>query len=276
MSQSFPSLDPLAIRATLNAVHAYTQVIGDWLGSGLPRRKHWWQLTVHPSIGGISTGLVQMGINFELELELGRDRLLGQVAGGGSFSERMAGRPASELAEIVRGFLIYHGIEPDRIPVDKKRESHAMETPAYSAEIAETLGETLRSVNAALATFRAGIHEETSPIQIWPHHFDLAMLWLPGKKIPGQDQENEEYSDTQMNFGFTFGDKGIPEPYFYITAYPLPDVFTGLALPHGTTWHDDGFSGAVLLYRTLLETASPADYLVNLWNFLLFAGRKHI
>jgi len=56
-TQAFPSLDATAIGPTLNAVHAYTQVLGDWLGSALPRRKHWWQLTVKPSIGGVSTGI---------------------------------------------------------------------------------------------------------------------------------------------------------------------------------------------------------------------------
>ena len=32
-TQAFPVLDAYAIGSTLNAVHAYTQVLGDWLGS---------------------------------------------------------------------------------------------------------------------------------------------------------------------------------------------------------------------------------------------------
>ena len=275
-TQAFPVLDAAAIGPTLNAVHAYTQVLGDWLGSSLPRRKHWWQLTVKPSIGGVSTGLVQAGIDFELELELAQDRLCGRVAGGEELSEPLAGRPAKELAEIVQSFLIDNGIDPDLIPADKGRERDTQATPDYSVEIAETLGAALRSVNAAMSTLQAGIREETSPIQIWPHHFDLGMLWLPGAKVAGQDPENEEYSDKSMNFGFTFGDEGIPEPYFYITAYPLPEAFPGLSLPAGTKWYTEGFSGAVLPYRSLLENANPADYLVGLWNGLLTAGRKHI
>ena len=274
MMQPFPRLDAAAIGDTRNAVHAYTQVLGDWLGSSLPRRKHWWQLTVHPSIEGISTGLIQAGIDFELELELGKDRLRARVAGGEDLSEPLAGRPAKELAGIVQSFLIDNGMDRELIPTDKGLESHAHAAPAYSVEIAETLGSALRSVNAALSTFRAGIPEETSPIQIWPHGFDLAMLWLPGEKIPGQDPADEESSDKQMNFGFTFGDEGIPEPYFYITAYPLPDAFPGLSLPPGTAWRTQGFSGAVLPYRSLLENANPADYLVDLWNGLLSAGRE--
>jgi len=104
----------------------------------------------------------------------------------------------------------------------------------------------------------------------------MAMLWLPGEKIPGQDPADEESSDKQMNFGFAFGDAGIPEPYFYTTAYPLPDELPELVLPEGTTWQSEGFSGAVLLYRRLLEEATPQDYLVNLWNILLTAGRQHM
>ena len=275
-TRAFPSLDATEISPTLNAVHAYTQVLGDWLGSSLPRRKHWWQLTVKPSIAGVSTGLVQTVIDFELELELGKDRLRGWTANGAELSEPLAGRPAKELAAIVQSFLVDNGIDPALIPADKGRERDSQVTPDYSVEIAESLGATLRSVNAAMTIFQAGIREETSPVQIWPHHFDLGMLWLPGAKVAGQDLENEEYSDKSMNFGFTFGDEGIPEPYFYITAYPLPDALPGLALPPGTKWHSEGFSGAVLTYRSLLENADPAGYLLDLWNGLLSAGRVHI
>ncbi len=275
-TRAFPSLDATEIGPTLNAVHAYTQVLGDWLGSSLPRRKHWWQLTVQPSIGGISSGLVQAGIDFEFELDLAKDRLLGRVANGEEFSEPLSGRPARELAELVQEFLLENGIDPDLVPADKGRERDTLATPDYSVEIAASLGTTLRSVKAAFSTFQAGIREETSPIQIWPHHFDLGMLWLPGAKVAGQDIANEEYADKQMNFGFTFGDEGIPEPYFYVTAYPLPEEFSRLTLPPGTYWHNEGFSGAVLLYRSLLENANPAGYLVELWNGLLTVGRKHI
>jgi len=272
----FPLLDASAIVDTRDAVHAYAQVLGDWRTSCQPRRKHWWQITVYPSVRGLTTGMVQAGIDFELELDLQADRLLGQVAGGGVLSEPLGGRTAAELAEIVQSFLLKNGMDRKCIPADKKRESHTRVTPGYSPEITATLGSVLRAVNAALGEFRAGIREETSPIQIWPHHFDLAMLWLPGEKISGQDPDDEESADKQMNFGFTLGDEGIPEPYFYITAYPLPEAFTSLSLPPGTAWHTEGFSGAVLLYRALVENEDPGDYLVSLWNSLLSAGRQHM
>ncbi len=102
------------------------------------------------------------------------------------------------------------------------------------------------------------------------------MLWRPGSTIPGQDPGDEEHTDKQINFGFTFGDGGIPEPYFYVTAYPLPDNCPDLALPPGTRWKSEGFSGAVLNYRDMLDSADPEDYLLGLWDGLLAAGRDQM
>ena len=143
-------------------------------------------------------------------------------------------------------------------------------------QLATLMADALAAVSSTLARFRAGIAEETSPIQLWPHHFDLSMLWLPGTKIPGQDPDDEEHSDKQMNFGFSFGDDGIPEPYFYVTAYPLPDNFPDLALPPGAHWKSEGFSGAVVGYHDLSATADPEDYLLRLWDVLLAAGRERM
>ena len=97
-AQQFPSLDAIAIGDTRHAVHAYAQVLGDWRTSTQPHRKHWWQITVYPSVRGLTTGMVQSGIDYELELDLTTDRLLGHVAGGGALSAPLGGRPAQELA----------------------------------------------------------------------------------------------------------------------------------------------------------------------------------
>ena len=275
-TQDFPILDGATIGPTLNAVHAYSQVLGDWLGACLPRRKHWWQLTVRPSINGISTGLVQAGINFELEIDLAQDRLLGRVTGGEDFSEPMGGRPAKELAERVQVFLLENGIDPELIPADKGRERDTQSTEHYSAEIAASLGTTLRSVNSALSVFRAGIREETSPIQIWPHHFDLAMLWLPGGKIPGQDPENENYSDEQLNFGFVPGDEGIGEPYFFITFYAQAERLAKTSLPVEAYFHTEAWNGIVMPYESFRKNPQAETVLLNLWQSAWQAVQEEI
>ena len=79
-----------------------------------------------------------------------------------------------------------------------------------------------------------------------------------------------------MNFGFTFGDANITEPYFYVTAYPQPEAFPSLELPPGTTWNTAGFNGALVTYETLAVHDDGRAYLLGLSRMLLSAGRRHM
>lgn len=102
---------------------------------------------------------------------------------------------------------------------------------AYDPAAAHQLWQVLSQVDLALKAFRATLRQETSPVQLWPHHFDLAMLWFSGRPVPDQDRDQEKWADEQMNYGFSTGDAGIPEPYFYATAYPSPAGLTEAQLP---------------------------------------------
>ncbi len=271
--QTFPELQPDAIRATRDALHGYALAMGDFISTFRPRRKHWWQNSLRPCLDGLTTGPVYAQIDFELELNLRHSELRVRVDNGAQLYEPLRGQPAREMTIRIAHFLSENGLTrpPNLGDAAKRIES----TTEYSASVANDLASTWRAVSAALETFRAGIPEETSPIQLWPHHFDLAMMWLPGETINGKDPANEETADKQMSFGFTLGDGTIGEPYFYITAYPQPAAFEKLKLPAGTIWHTAGFSGAVVKYGSLIMEADPEAYLVDLWNDLLRAGRQY-
>lgn len=276
MTPHFPALDDSSIAVTRDALHAYARVLGDWLKLCRPKRKHWWHASLRPSLNGLSTGVVHAGIDFELELNLRESLLVGRTATGEQSTETLHGQPASELADSIERFLVANGIDNELITKSNNSKNNSMAYPGYSAKHTHLIAQALNSVSSAMAIFRAGIREETSPIQLWPHHFDLSLLWLPGEKIPGQDPDNEEYADKQMNFGFVLGDQGIAEPYFYITAYPLPEALPNIRLPIQTTWCSEGFSGAVLLYKSLTEHRDPNAYLLDLWRRLLYAGREYM
>jgi len=272
-TNSFPELDAGDIRATRDALHAYARVLGDWLKASRAKRKHWWHASLRPSLRGLTTGVVHAGGDFELELDFVASRLHVRSPEN-DFAEDLAGQSAASIATWLDEKLVAIGVDPSLAPGDKVRGDYTFAD--YSAAKATILQAALASVSAALANFRAGIREETSPIQVWPHHFDLSMVWLPGQKIPGQDPADEEYSDKQMNFGFVFGDESFAAPYFYVTAYPLPAALPKIELPAGTTWMSEGFSGAVLLYKDLVAVNDPAAYLQELWAKLLAAGQTHL
>ena len=269
----FPELDPAAITATRDAMHAYARVLGGWLATSRRRRKHWWHASLRPSLTGLTTGVVRAGVDFELELDFIASQLRVRTMEH-DLTEDLAGQSAESIACWLDDTLAAAGVDASLAPGDKVRGDQQFAD--YSATHAIALQGAIASVSAALEHFRAGIREETSPVQVWPHHFDLSMIWLPGHKVPDQDPADEEYADKQMNFGFAFGDEGIEEPYFYITAYPLPDALPKVGLPAGTTWKSEGFSGAVLLYSDLAAMNDPARYLQEVWSILLAAGQAHL
>jgi hypothetical protein len=272
-TEAFPSLDADAIRETRDALHAWSRVLGGWLKQSRAKRKHWWHASLRPSIEGLCTGVVRGDVDFDVELDLVSSRLRVRTTEREAVEE-LTGQSARSLAAWLDETLTDAGIDASLAPDDDLRSDAGY--PGYDAVQARRLHGVISSVAAGLENLRAGVREETSPIQLWPHHFDLSMIWLPGSKVPGQDPAKEEYADKQMNFGFMFGDEAIPEPYFYVTAYPLPEAMPAVELPAGTTWRSEGFSGAVLLYRDLVAVDGPAAYLQDLWSRLLAAGQIHL
>ncbi len=269
----FPALEPALIGPTRDALHAYARVIGNWAEGNRQRRKHWWHISLRPSLRGLTTGVIHANINFELELDF-RGSALRVLHDNGMASVNLCGQSAREIACFVHRQLELAGIGDCSVP--NSEEMDDTPHPDCSAQVARDLHVALASVAASLERFRATIREETSPIQVWPHHFDLAMVWLPGAKVVGTDPADEETADKQMNFGFLFGDSFIAEPYFYITAYPHPEDLQKVELPAGSEWYVDGFKGAVLKYNELARQEQPTEYLHALWNQLLSAARQHL
>jgi len=281
-TQHFPILDnisnnDLSYNATRGALHAYSRVLGDWLKHNRLQRKHWWHASLRPSLNGLTTGVIHKEIDFELELNLRESLLQIKTSPGEYFFEKLHGQSAAQLSEYIKRSLHSIGVNEQFFPENNDNNTDRSIYPGYSAEHALAITNIFISVSSAMKIFRAGIREETSPVQLWPHHFDLSMLWLPGELIPDQDPSNEEYADKQMNFGFTLGDENIPEPYFYITAYPLPEALPATRLPTGSSWYTETFSGAIVTYKTLTEINGDANtYLQELWSSLLKTGRKHM
>jgi hypothetical protein len=102
----------------------------------------------------------------------------------------------------------------------------------------------------------------TSPILLYPHHFDLALTWFPW------DDER------QLSIGFSTGDSTIIEPYIYLTAYPEPAGFTDIELPPGARWQSNGFSGAILPYAALPASKNPEALLQKFASPTFSGGRR--
>ena len=68
-------------------------------------------------------------------------------------------------------------------------------------------------------------HDGASPVRLWPHHFDVAILV------------------GTIGVGFLAGDEAIDEPYWYVYNTPVPDPLPSLSTGE---WFHGHWTGAVL------------------------------
>ena len=81
------------------------------------------------------------------------------------------------------------------------------------------------------------------PVRCWPHHFDIATLINIG-----------EESLQSIGIGLSPGDNKNPEPYFYVTMWPYPDLqkVTFKEMKIGK-WNYEGWIGASLKATKILK-----------------------
>lgn len=255
---------------TYETLHHYTRALAAVRRAMSPRQKHWSHSSLRVNATGLTTTPIPNGgETFELALDLTAHRLLISASSGTRIETRLRGQPLSQFWNELLTTLRVLNVQP---VVQKPPYPDA--PPVYEMAPVEQYWRTLSQMDSLLKQFQGELRGETGPVQFWSHHFDLAMLWFSGRLVPGKDPADEENADEQMNFGFSPGDEGIPEPYLYITAYPLPAGLVGSPLPDGAYWHTRGWNGAVMLYKTLVASPKPDAFLLDLWRTVQRRGAE--
>jgi len=259
-ANGFPPLALADWRATRDTLHGYARVLGAIRGALTPKQKHWWHISLRATDGGLTTTGIPAGDSrFELRLDLATHRLVVKADRARLSDIPLGGQSSATLGAQILAALEDLGIVPG---IDKTKLGKD-EPAQYDRAASERYWHALSRIDATLKNFQEDLGASTGPVQLWPHHFDLAMNWFSGRRVPGADPADEEASEEQMNFGFSTGDDAIPDPYFYITAYPLPEPLTRIKLPPGANWHTRGMTGAVMPYDALTKTDQPEEKLLG-------------
>ncbi len=120
-----------------------------------------------------------------------------------------------------------------------------------------TASEIFRSyslVDIIFKKFKGTITLETSPVQLWPHHMDIAFTIYT--QSTNTDLE-------QVGFGYLTGDESVPEPYFYISPWPEIEDIDKVKLLDYAHWNTEGWQGVVLKYADLINKDDPSETLFN-------------
>jgi hypothetical protein len=271
----FPALPLNEWEKTRDTIQRYCQLIGAIRESLTPRMKHWCHINLRPDVRGFATPPISVrnkpGINaFKIVLDLMAHRLLVLTDGAHRWESGLAAQSMSGMRDELLAALNLMSIQPQ---IDPGKFDGADKLD-YDKGFAEKYWIAIRRIANVFESFKAGLRQETSTVNLWPHHFDMAFVWFSGRLVPGADAADAEYADEQMNFGFSTGDEDIREPYFYISAYPMPDGLRNSAMPDGATWYEDSWKGARMNYAELVESKKPEVLLLNYLETLHEAGSK--
>lgn len=266
---TFPPLPLEEWRDTRDTIHRYSQVLGAVRQTLTPPQKHWWHISLRAAAAGLTTTPIPADeMSFDMLLDFTGHQLTISTSEGDWWDMSLQNLSLADFVEEALNALRTLGVAVaiDREPFDGDSRR------AYDTIAVEDCWQALSQIDLLLKQFRGELREECSPVQLWPHHFDLSLVWFSGRLVPGVDPADAENADEQMAFGFSTGDEGIPDPYFYTTAYPWPEGLADAPLPAGATWHTEGWKGAVLMYERLLEDEEPKEALLNFWRTVQAAG----
>jgi hypothetical protein len=255
----FPAMPLADWRDTRDTLAQYARVLGKVRRAVTPPQKHWWHVSLHvTAVGLTTTPLWSNGRMWEMVLNLATHQTQITTSDGQQQTIALTGQSAA-----MYGGQLKAALQTLALPTDVVEGDYADTAGVCDPTAVARYWQALTQITAVFATFKHSFRRESSPVQLWPHHFDLALLWLSGRLAPDQDPNDPEYADEQMNFGFVTGDEAIPEPYFYATAYPAPDGFAAQPLPEPAYWHTAGWTGAILPYQALVTAVNPQQTLLN-------------
>ncbi len=258
----FPILDYERILNTSDAIHSYARFIGAIRAKMTPEQKDYWHISLLASPQGFRTTPIpnEDGNTFEILLNLISHSANISSSAGNVRGIPLKGQSISAFSSELLSALENMNINPD-IDLEKFQDDSELE---YQADIASDIFRSYSAVDMIFKKFKGTLTQETSPVQLWPHHMDIAFTWYPGP-------ENKRIE--QISFGYLTGDETIEEPYFYITAYPEIEDISGIKLANDAHWNSEGWQGVVLKYKDLITTDNPVEtltgHLKNTFNQLM-------
>ena len=247
-----PVLDYDQIHHTREAIHLYSKLIGAIRAKMTPEQKNYWHISLHTSPQGFRTTPIpnEDGNTFEISLNLISHSANISSSTGNVRSTPLKGQSISAFSSKLISALENMNIKPD-IELEKFQDKLELR---YDQNIASDIFRSYSAVDMIFKTFKGTLKQETSPVQLWPHHMDIAFTYYPGA-------ENNKID--QIGFGYLTGDETVEEPYFYITAYPELEDISRIKFENHAYWQTKGWQGIILKYKDLIKTDNPAETLIT-------------
>lgn len=276
-------------KETKTTLHLMCQIVGKIRLGFVPYKSHWWNVTLHPTVRGLSTLRMRQGeVFFEIEFDFTDHQVLVRTS--------RAHEPASielrdglSVADFHKG--LFTALKSLGIDISIVGTPYGMSvtTPftrdtvhaSYDRVMVRRWWEALLWSADVFDQFGSEFLGKESPAHLFWHGFDLAMGRYSGRPAdaPRKDDpvQQEAYSHEVIAVGFWPGDESSPQAAYYTYTAPEPPDLTSFPLrPDGKAgWFaaGGGHRGS-LPYDVVRESEDPRETLIDFLRSGFEAGVK--
>jgi hypothetical protein len=278
----WPSLRVSDWTETREALHLFTQIVGKVKLVKTPLVNHWWNVTLHVSTRGLTTGPIPDGAGiFAMEFDFVSGVLRVEALGGEERQVPLRSMSVAEfyaetmraLAQLGIGAEIEHAVP---FAQDTRRRE-------YQPEAGELFWRQLVQASRVMSQFRARFVGKVSPVHFFWGSFDLAVARFSGRPAPRHPGGIPNTPDWVMVEGYSrelsscgFWPGGGEEGAFYAYAYPEPDGFpTAPVRPPEAAHYATELGQFLLAYEAVRESADPDATLLDFLQDTYDAAAVH-
>ncbi len=273
---AWPELPVEQWAETRDTLQLMTQVVGKVRLANTPVMSHWWNVVLHVSARGLTTGLVPYGDKgFQIEFDFVDHHLTVSSTTGERRTVPLRAGPIADYYREVTTALDELGLHTeiwpmpveiaDAIPLDTDTQ-HV----AYDPEQVHRFWLALVQMTRVFEVFRSRFLGKVSPVHFFWGALDLAVTRFSGRTAPkhpggapncGPHVMWEAYSHEVSSAGYWPGPDG--EGVFYSYAYPEADGFRDAEVRPEQAYFDNNLGEFVLPYTAVREAADPDALLLE-------------
>lgn len=272
-TDAWPALPLERWRATYETLHRWTQIVGKTKLGLAPMQNHWWQVALHVTARGLTTGPMPSA---DRTLEVAFDFVDHQVTlamSDGSI-RRIDLEPISvaDFYGRYRAALDALGVTVRIWPMPVEIENPIRFTEdrvhhTYDRAQAQTFWRVLARVDQVFKEFRGEFLGKCSPVHFFWGSFDLAVTRFSGRRAPERPDADavtrEAYSHEVISAGFWPGSGTVQEAAFYAYAAPEPPGLGDATIGPGESRYDRDLSEFILPYEAVRVAPAPERALLE-------------
>jgi hypothetical protein len=269
-AEAWPSLPQSEWSDTCATLQMCMQIVGKVRLALTPPINHTWNVTLYPTVRGLTTSPMACGSRFlQIDFDFLDHILYFEMNTGESETIALQSRCVSNFYREVKDALASLGAEvsiwptPVEVanPVPFEQDNiHCTYDPEYAQRFWRVLLESTR----VFTIFRSRFQGKVSPIHLFWGAMDLACTRFSGrtapehKSMPGLPDRitRDAYSHEVSSCGFWPGGPGV-DAMFYSYAYPEPPGYAEFPIGPAAAAYSKDFGEFVLPYEAMRTSADP-------------------